>query len=489
MLLEISGLSYRESGAYVLKDISLGIRKGECWVIKGASGSGKTTLLRCIQQYKSFAGTIHFADDSEPVVKLIGHQHQFRNRSGANDFYYQQRFNATESDDSKTVSEDMVEDGKEIDVCSYLDMLEIGYLKDTPLLQLSNGEHKRYQIAKALAQQADWLLLDNAFTGLDAHSREVLERLLKNLKKKGIHLILVEREHFPDFVTQVCELEDGVLTGVFTRDQYLKSINSRKGTVGTMDLSKLSVSNPLTFQYAFQMRNVRVKYEDKTVLENITWEAKKGEKWCLTGPNGSGKSTLLSLITADNPQAFANEIYLFDKRKGSGESIWEIKKMIGYVSPELHQYFDKSSSCFNVIASGLFDTIGLFRKLNQEQQERATVCMDLFGLHDLATKPLGQLSYGTQRWVLLARAVVKDPALLILDEPCQGLDDEYRERFLGFMAQECLNAERTLICVTHLEDEIPEGITDRIKIENGKIKEIIHYGEKDNGDSGRRDRA
>ncbi|HRN73106.1 MAG TPA: ATP-binding cassette domain-containing protein [Ginsengibacter sp.] len=488
MLLEISGLSYRESGAYVLKDISLGIRKGECWVITGASGSGKSTLLRCIQQYKSFTETIRFADGAEPVVKLITHQHEFKNLSGISNFYYQQRFNATESSDCKTVWEDLVDEVGEADAMRGMELMEISYLKDEPQLQLSNGEHKRFQIAKALAHNAQWLLLDNAFTGLDAHARIMLERIIKDLKHKDVSVIMVEREYLPGFFTHVCELDKGILTGVFTREQYLKFGNRKHIAREDIDLSKLPVADDLEFEYAVRMKNVNVKYGDRLILDNVSWEVKKGEKWCLTGPNGSGKSTLLSLITADNPQAFANEIYLFDRRKGSGESIWEIKKKIGFVSPEVHQYFDRSQSVFNVVASGLFDTIGLFRKLNKTQQEQVETCIAMFGLQQYAARAFWQLSHGMQRWSLIARAVVKNPVLLILDEPGQGLDEMFRARAMSFIAQECLNAQRTLICVTHHEDEIPEGITGRIHIEKGKIKEIIHYGEEVDSDSGRWDR-
>ncbi|MCO6498315.1 MAG: ATP-binding cassette domain-containing protein [Chitinophagaceae bacterium] len=490
MLLEISGLSYKESGAYVLKDISFAIRKGECWVITGPSGSGKSTLLRCIQHHKTFDGYIRFNDGAkDPVVKLITHQHGFKNLSGINNFYYQQRFNATESSDSKTVSEDLIETMTDPDAFKYLHMLEIGHLADTPLLHLSNGEHKRYQLAKALGQKAEWLLLDSAFTGLDTHARKMLEKILSELMQKGIHLILVERDYLPDFVTHVCELDRGIMTGVFTREQFLNQRRKKQSVAETIDLSKLSVTETVNFEYAVRMRNVTVKYDDRIILENISWDVKRGEKWCLTGPNGSGKSTLLSLITADNPQAFANEIYLFDKRKGSGESIWEIKKLIGFVSPELHQFFDKSQSCFNVVASGLFDTIGLFRKLTDEQKKLTETCLELFGISAWATKSFGTLSHGMQRWGLLARAVVKNPALLILDEPCQGLDDDFRAKSMGFISQVCNNADRTLICVTHLDDEIPAGLTGRMFLEKGKIKDIIQYGKEDNSHSRRWDRT
>jgi molybdate transport system ATP-binding protein len=215
------------------------------------------------------------------------------------------------------------------------------------------------------------------------------------------------------------------------------------------------------------MVNTTVRYGDTTILDGINWEVKKGEKWNVSGPNGAGKSTILSLITADNPQAYANEIWLFDKRRGSGESIWDIKKKIGFVSPELHQYFDFSASSFEVIASGLFDTIGLFRGLTVEQEESVLLWMPLLGLSELRTKRLSQLSTGQQRMVLLARALIKNPPVLILDEPCQGLDDEQAGYFKNLIDRLCGAFNTTLIYVSHYRQELPDCINKFLQLKNG----------------------
>jgi molybdate transport system ATP-binding protein len=214
--------------------------------------------------------------------------------------------------------------------------------------------------------------------------------------------------------------------------------------------------------------NVTIRYGDKTILDHINWEVKKGERWSVSGPNGAGKSTLLSLITADNPQAYANELYLFDQRRGSGESIWDIKRRIGFVSPELHVYFDRGTSCFDVIASGLFDTIGLFRQLSSSQQEQVQAWIQLLQLQSLQRKPLFQLSLGQQRMVLLARALVKNPPLLILDEPCQGLDSAQINYFKQLINRLCAIGA-TLVYVSHNVNDILECITNIARLENGRL--------------------
>jgi molybdate transport system ATP-binding protein len=214
---------------------------------------------------------------------------------------------------------------------------------------------------------------------------------------------------------------------------------------------------------------VHVQYGTTIILDNVDWEIKKGERWLLSGPNGAGKSTLLSLITADNPQAYANEIYLFDKRRGRGESIWDIKKRIGYVSPELHLYFESSINAFDVVGSGLFDTIGLFRQINEEQKSLVSKWMHLLQIENVSKQLLANLSLGKQRLVILARALVKNPPLLILDEPAQGLDDEQQFLFKSIIEQLCEHTNKTIIYVTHLKDEVPASVTKSLRLEKGRI--------------------
>jgi molybdate transport system ATP-binding protein len=196
---------------------------------------------------------------------------------------------------------------------------------------------------------------------------------------------------------------------------------------------------------------------------------RKGERWNVSGPNGAGKSTLLSLITADNPQAYANEIWLFDRRRGTGETIWDIKRKIGFVSPELHLYFDTGVSCFEVIASGLFDTIGLFRPLTAQQEETTLLWMQLLSLQELRTRRLAQLSTGQQRMVLLARALIKNPPMLILDEPSQGLDEEQTAYFKSLVTTLCEAFDKTLIYVSHYRQELPACIDKFLQLEKGGI--------------------
>ena len=209
------------------------------------------------------------------------------------------------------------------------------------------------------------------------------------------------------------------------------------------------------------MKKVNLKYGEHCIFNQLDWKVKTGEKWLLKGRNGAGKSSLLSMITGDHPQAYSNEIYLFGKRRGSGETIWDIKQKTGYISPELHAYFDKNISCFQAIASGYFDTIGLFRNLSKQQYDNTLQWLDFLQLSHVSKKPLHSISASLQRMILLARALVKNPPLLVLDEPCQGLDQIQSDQFVSLIDHICNGSNKTLIYVSHDTSNIP-GCVDRV---------------------------
>src|SRR6185312_799641 len=214
-----------------------------------------------------------------------------------------------------------------------------------------------------------------------------------------------------------------------------------------------------------EMKNVHLKYGEHTILCNLNWEVKQGEKWLLKGRNGAGKSSLLSMITGDHPQAYSNEIYLFGKRRGSGESIWDIKQKTGFISPELHAYFDKNISCFQAIGSGYFDTIGLFKKLSTKQYNNILQWLDFLQLSHVSKKPLHSISASLQRMILFARALVKNPPLLVLDEPCQGLDQQQSNQFVSLIDRICSGSNKTLIYVSHDVSNIPTCIEKVLVLE------------------------
>lgn len=476
-LLQVTGLTVQLSGRPVLQDLSFSLTEGQRLAVIGASGSGKTSLIKALAGQCFSRGEIVFQNDRRPKMVLISQQHQFKNLSNLNSFYYQQRFNSNDAEDAPTVTEVLSEiTNDESLLAETLALLQISHIADTRLIQLSNGEHKRVQLAQAVLQNAEWLLLDSPYTGLDIAARALLNELLDTLAARGIHYILVTADaDIPASVTHVTVLEQGKLGDQIPRADYFAQYAIVKhGHVVSDGFIVSCKTIPPAYTYpdfsvAIRMVNTNVVYHNRTILSDINWEVKKGECWSVSGHNGSGKSTLLSLVNGDNPQAFANEIYLFDRRKGSGESIWDIKQQIGYVSPELHHYFDSAATAFEVVASGLFDTIGLFRQLSQQQRSIVEQWIAVLDLNTVGEQYFRQLSNGQQRLVLLARALVKNPPMLILDEPCQGLDSETTARFIALVNTICVEMQKTLIYVSHYTTEIPSCVTRCLQLEQGRV--------------------
>jgi molybdate transport system ATP-binding protein len=478
--LSLEGVSVQLGGKQVLKELDLNILKGEQWAITGPSGSGKSVLAHTLMGRHFYSGTIkyHLPDTAGKAVRvaIVEQQHRFENRSGTTDLYYQQRFNASDADQTITVEQELAPYAARETLLSWewLDLLHIRPLLDRPLIQLSNGENKRVQLAIALLDSPDLLILDNPFLGLDIEGRATLHQIINRTAEKGIQLLLITSpRELPAAITHIARLNQG--EWIF-RDikQHLGSLPEAEqqiqldpGILG--QLQQLTSQETELFSTAVKMVDVNVHYGEKVLLQHIHWEVKKGEKWNVSGPNGAGKSTLLSLITADNPQAYANEIWLFDRRRGSGETIWEIKQKIGFVSPELHLYFDYSATSFEVIASGLFDTIGLFRPLSPEQEQRVLLWMRLLSLDSLRSSRLAQLSTGQQRMILLARALIKNPPMLILDEPCQGLDEEQTKYFRQLIGLLCEAFGTTLIYVSHYREELPDCVDRFLRLDNGSV--------------------
>lgn len=473
--IHIKNLKVKQQGNVVLDGISFDLSIGQHLAITGASGSGKTTLAKAIAGNLFYEGSVIISEEKSkntPFTLFVEHRNEFKNLSNQSSFYYQQRYNSTESEDALTVNEELnayfekifPNRDHSVAISFWLHRIGLKHRINTPLIQLSNGEHKRLHLIKALMLQPDVLIMDQPFTGLDVQSREIVSKVFDEISANTMLIMIPGHEELPSCITHVAELEIGCIKQFCSKDQFKKTGDKRQSFIVPDTFSTLE--NSLEFSSAVYMKNVTVRYGEKTIFKNINWNIQKGDKWQLKGANGSGKSTLLSLINGDNPQAYANEIYLFDKRRGTGESIWDIKQKIGYVSPELHWYFDKTISVFETIGCGFFDTMGLYKRLSEEQETLIAKWLAVFNLSEQAFKLLSNLSVSQQRLVMLIRALVKSPFLLILDEPCQGLDDQQTADFIDLIDRFCEN--KTLIYVSHYDHEVPSCINKKLELEEGK---------------------
>jgi molybdate transport system ATP-binding protein len=371
--------------------------------------------------------------------------------------------------------------------------LRIEPILDRDILSISSGEMMKTLIARALLKNPRLLVLDEPYEGLDRHSRSSLKKLLEGLIDDDVQTILITHkfEEMMSNISHVLLLKNGgvyhsgekekVLTSERIADLY--GLNSRlpaqPGSLPCVHGKRENSSRGYTAEggmaageVLIRMKDTTVRYKDVVVLERVNWTVRQGENWMILGPNGAGKTTMLKLILGENLQGYANEIYLFGRRKGSGENIWDIKRNIGFISSELQAHYPTHLSAFDVVCSGFFDSIGLFRLCSDEQKDTARAWIHTLGIASLTDQYFGQLSHGQRRLVLIARAMVKSPVLLMLDEPCDGLDMANRHRLMDILDFIGANTNTNLIYVTHHEEETLPCFSHILFMDKGNIVKI-----------------
>lgn len=414
---------------------------------------------------------------------------------GDNDrtYFLQQRWNQLEIDENTPIVKDKLEEayqmaGEDTPERRALqqhiyELFHMQHLMDKYTILLSSGELRKFKLASTLFSEPRVLIMDNPFIGLDAETRDQLKELLKTLSSERalqIILVLSKSDDIPDFITHVVEVKDMKVLPKVTLSEYLAGRESVPAHVLSPELEQAIVDQPYSdreyhTQEVVKMNKVRIQYGERIILNDLDWTVMNGERWALSGQNGAGKSTLLSLVCADNPQSYACDITLFDNPRGSGESIWDIKKHIGYVSPELHRSYQRDLPAIRIVASGLMDSVGLYVKPKEEDMDKCRFWMKVFGLEGLEDRGFLKLSSGEQRLVLLARAFVKDPELLILDEPLHGLDNRNRRLVKDVIEAFCRRQNKTMIMVTHYKEELPACIDHSIFLmrHTNDLKELI----------------
>ena len=457
--------------------VNLTINKDEQIAIVGPNGAGKSLLIDIIiGRWPLLMNEVEydFSPSASPLVSDHIKYITFRDSYGDSDtnLYYQQRWNSQDLEITPLVKDllPVVQDSQLTERLYALFGVE--EMLDKHIVLLSSGEMRKFQIVKTLLTNPRILIMDNPFIGLDADTRILLKDLFSQLISQfSLQLILVvsKPNDIPDFITHVIPIEDLTCGEKITREKFLSDCQQDLSCVLSEEkvqriLELENVNEQLDADEIVNLDKVSIRYGNRCILNNLDWIIKKGEMWALSGENGAGKSTLLSLICADNPQSYTCNITLFGKKRGTGESIWDIKKRIGYVSPEMFRSYLKNLPVIDIVASGLFDTVGLYRRPKPEQLSICEWWLDIFGISNLKDRNFLQLSSGEQRLVLLARAFVKDPDLLILDEPLHGLDNYYCRLVKDIIEAFCRRNGKTLIMVTHYQEELPSCITHSLHI-------------------------
>ncbi|MDR3094461.1 MAG: ATP-binding cassette domain-containing protein [Bacteroidales bacterium] len=459
-LIEFNHASFRKFDRIVFPDTCWTLPEGEHWALTGANASGKTTFLEVVAgQWIATQGetAYHLSDDEIASVFFCDRQINYGN------FYYQQRYHATETDGVVTVREFLELQGNALP--EILQTLNLLSLLNMEIIKLSNGQFKKLFIVKALLKKPRLLLLDNLFIGLDAQARDDVNEALTCIAGMDTQIIMTaESGQIPAFITHVMEIAHFSISRTCLRTEAVTAARQVKA------LPELPEPPVAGFDTAVHLHQVTIRYNGKTIIDQVEWLIRRGEKWALTGANGAGKSMLLSLIFADNPQAYANRITIFDRLRGTGESIWDIKERIGFVSPEMHFYNKRHITCMDYVMEGLQDNPYVRYMITEKNSRFAAALFAYFSVEDIAETSFQRISTGQQNIVLLIRALVKNPPMLLLDEPFQGLDAENVALARALLDAYC--KDRTLIFVSHNPAELPDGINRHLKIEDGKAKMI-----------------
>ncbi|MGB5987274.1 MAG: ATP-binding cassette domain-containing protein [Desulfobacterales bacterium] len=478
-LLTLKGVSIRLRERRVVRDLDWILRQGEHWAVLGPNGAGKSSFARGLTgELAVVAGRIErhggrSAPSRMGYVSFERHQRLLvreaqadpaREFSGNHQGYTRTADILDAPDEATAVL------GEEI--AALIDTLALERIGARGIQQLSTGELRKVMITRCLTTRPEILILDEPFDGLDQPSRAMIRQMLSRIMGRGIAIVLItqRREELLPGLTHALVLNAGraqfqgplkdlppeTLAGTESNQSTQPAPRPPEPLVHP--LRSAAQDSPI-----IRMDRVTVRYGSAVIFNNLTWIVRRHEHWAVVGPNGAGKSTLMALIAADHPQAYANRIELFGRQRGSGESIWEIKQRIGMVSFEQQVRYQTSITAFQVILSGFFDSVGLYRRASSDQMQQARASVRRLNLGALASRPFNQLSHGERRLVLLARAVVKTPQVLILDEPCQGLDPLNRQRVLA-QVERIAKAGSQLIFVTHHLRELPSVITHQLRL-------------------------
>lgn len=342
----------------------------------------------------------------------------------------------------------------------------LGKLHDRGFFLLSTGETRRLMLARALLCNPQLLILDEPYAGLDKAYQRQLSVLIESLSQQYQILMMTSRdEELPDCFSLIVLFDDQRFHSYCSKDEWFSHPLRRQWQALAQEVSgalseslAAQKSDSEQFDPLFRISNGRVAYHDGVIFSGLNWQIRAGEHWQVRGPNGCGKSTLLNLIFGDHPQCYSNQIELFGHRRGSGESIWEVKQRIGMVSSALHLQYRVNSKAVDVILSGFYDSIGLYQQPTASEMELAHQWLRLLHMDELADKGFRSLSYGQQRILLIARALIKRPLLLLLDEPCQGLDYLNRKIVLQALSLIAGLGIIQMVYVSHHDDEAIEGI-------------------------------
>jgi len=460
-----------------LRNMSWQPRMDEQWACLGPNGAGKTSLANILSgQASHFSGNYYRSErlQEKGVAYVCFEQARALCERDRKLDDSETRADAT---DPGTLVQELILGKQALDegFLYWVERLGIDHILQRGLRYISTGEMRKTLLIKAILSDPGLLILDSPLDGLDARSQRELSQVIDELLQSDVNVLMLCRqlEDLPGGITHVLVMENGTTLaqgerdGVLARSDVNALMQPPEETLGELPAPyprpyDIPAGAPL-----LALHDVNVSYGDLHVLRDVHWRFDRGQHCYVSGPNGCGKSTLLSLVTGDNHKAYGQDITLFGVRRGSGESIWDIKQKYGQLDNQLHLNFARGMKGVEVVISGFFDTIGLYDDWGDEQRAGAEQWLSALGMSCASRESFDALSFGQQRMVLLARAMVKSPAILLLDEPTLGLDGHHRRLMLAAIDHIAEHCDTQVIFVSHSAGDVPACINQHLRFEAG----------------------
>ncbi|QJR80034.1 molybdate ABC transporter ATP-binding protein ModF [Alteromonas pelagimontana] len=453
---------------YTLQIDTLNISKGSHTAVVGANGSGKSALAAVL------AGEGYLEEGQFEVSGNIGWVSVEQQKRLIEQERQKDDADILDVIPTPTLTKEVILAETDLSKGQSLfarlcDIFRLTPLLSRPFLALSTGETRKVLIAKTLLAFPDIVVLDEPWDGLDTEATQGLQTLLEQYSRDiTIILVLNRLSELPAYVQKILYLENGSISWQSSGSNIGEGEKAHLDQLLRMSHVNLFLPAKDEDKHSPELKSRdlplvilndgQVKYGDNVIFRGLDWQVNPGQHWQIIGPNGSGKTCLLTMLTGDNPHCYTNDLQIFGYQRGSGESIWDIKQHIGYVSNALHMQYRVNCSLHHVILSGFYDSIGLYEQPTARQKQLAREWLTLIALERYRDTPFQQLSFGDQRLALIARAMVKHPALLILDEPCNGLDELNRLKVLALISLLAREGNTTLLYVNHHQEDVIEGI-------------------------------
>ncbi|MBI3875718.1 MAG: ATP-binding cassette domain-containing protein [Verrucomicrobia bacterium] len=499
-LVRLENVSVSFGETRVLSNLTWALHRGEHWAVLGANGSGKSTFLRLVRgdvwpEPADVSRRIYTFDGREQTTSVGLRERIAFVSPELHERYLQQEWSlpvervVASGFELGDYVQQSLSAAQRVRVDELLEQLGIPALRRRDVQQLSQGELRRVLIARALANAPRVLVLDEFCDGLDAVTRRSLLVELNRIARGGTQILYTTHrpgELLP-CITHVLVLENG-------RIAWQGPEASHRARRAEMQLCETRVgapaSDPARFKappratrraggwrskangsFLFHLRNASVFLERKPVLRALDWQMNADENWAVLGRNGAGKSTFLKLLAGEVHPALGGEVRRFSA--DSRLTLWQIRRRIGQVSSDFQAIYRDDVTGEQAIASGFFGSVGLLRRKPTTRHWRVVHSLvERFALGNFAQQNVQRMSYGQLRRILLARALVHAPAVLLLDEPFDGLDLASKHALQAALDDVSRNGTRLFVVTHHLED-LPRCITHAAVLDAGRV---THHG-------------